>query len=718
MTSPTDLAETFWGAMLLGNGSLWHYALWGGLIPLCLAPAVLSRTRWSESRPILVCVALSLCAHLLFMAFAYATRLPYSEYMRSTPGNGDGPVISLNIFGDSTDADAVADPSDTADASDSADSNNERQSLLDDSKPFRLQAKIDEAQQPGPPPPDLEPLEPAKMAADEATAKDEDAQREDSDESEQRRAAPTLPDRLAASPAPPDLADRPPPSPPVPMRPTVPAPMTTTPMPVADVPMPPAAPPSSTIPLPPPREFAEDGRPMVEMPEVPPSVTPPPGIVPPPVTPAPQSVATGDMSPPAPSSSTIPRATDSTMGPMPAVDAERPAPASSRMVSVDPRDDVGDVARPVRPGDRQPIPQLYRNRVSTKRAAFALRVGGNADTEASVQAALEWLAKNQSSDGHWDAATFGAGRENRLLGQDRGGAGAHADTGITSLALLAMLGAGETHLQGARRERVQLGLEYLLRSQRPDGDLGGSAELFARMYCHSMSTLALSEAYAMTGDDRIRPYLERAVRYTIAAQDPVGGGWRYRPGDEGDMSQFGWQLMALKSAQLCGLDVPERTRSGMRRFLDRVSSGPQRGLASYRPGERPSPTMTAEALVCRLFLESYQDGQIVEAQRYLAESPPQASNEDFYYWYYGTLALFQTQGEAWENWNQQLQRHLLSRQRADGDLAGSWDPDTKWGSYGGRVFSTALGALCLEVYYRYLPLYQTAQTDSGFRDRR
>ena len=114
--------------------------------------------------------------------------------------------------------------------------------------------------------------------------------------------------------------------------------------------------------------------------------------------------------------------------------------------------------------------------------------------------------------------------------------------------------------------------------------------------------------------------------------------------------------------------------------------------------------MTAEALVCRLFLESYQDGQIVEAQRFLSEAPPQASNEDFYYWYYGTLALFQTQGEAWENWNQQLQRHLLARQRTDGALAGSWDPDSKWGSYGGRVFSTALGALCLRHAPARVPL--------------
>jgi hypothetical protein len=52
-----------------------------------------------------------------------------------------------------------------------------------------------------------------------------------------------------------------------------------------------------------------------------------------------------------------------------------------------------------------------------------------------------------------------------------------------------------------------------------------------------------------------------------------------------------------------------------------------------------------------------------------------------------------------------MQVRLLALQRADGDLAGTWDPDAIWGGYGGRIYSTALATLCLEVYYRYLPLY-------------
>src|SRR5205085_12139428 len=190
------------------------------------------------------------------------------------------------------------------------------------------------------------------------------------------------------------------------------------------------------------------------------------------------------------------------------------------------------------------------------------RRGASAETEAAVKAALQWLSKHQSTDGRWDASRFGGGRELRILGHDRNGAGAQADTGVTGLALLAFLGAGHTHNQGGYQDTVARGLEFLLRSQASDGNLGGNAEQFALMYCHGMGTLALSEAYAMTGDPRLGQSVKLAVRYTISAQNRTTGGWRYRPGDQGDLSQLGWQLMALKSAELANIEVPASTRDG------------------------------------------------------------------------------------------------------------------------------------------------------------
>jgi hypothetical protein len=114
--------------------------------------------------------------------------------------------------------------------------------------------------------------------------------------------------------------------------------------------------------------------------------------------------------------------------------------------------------------------------------------------------------------------------------------------------------------------------------------------------------------------------------------------------------------------------------------------------------------MTAEALACRLFLEQRDEPAIREAVAYLMQEPPQDGQANLYYWYYASISLFQLQGDDWQSWNRSLQEQLLRRQRTQAALAGSWDPDTVWGGYGGRVYATALAAMCLETYYRYLPI--------------
>jgi len=369
---------------------------------------------------------------------------------------------------------------------------------------------------------------------------------------------------------------------------------------------------------------------------------------------------------------------------------------------------VGPPRLPDREGQQAPgsLPSLYRLRIAPDRAQLAQQRGATAETEAAVQAALRWLAANQSPDGRWDASLHGAGVEGRVAGRDRQHAGLQADTGMTGLALLAFLAAGHTHQRGDYQQTVRKGMEFLLRSQQANGDLGGRAQAFARMYCHAMAAFALSEAYGMTGDQRLREPVRRAVAFTLSAQHPRTGGWRYWAGDPGDTSQLGWQLMALKSAELAGIPIPQSARNGMIRYLRSVSAGTQGGLASYRPGERVTRPMTAEGLVCWLFLGlSREHPACAEAAEYLLQELPGQGQTNFYYWYYATLGLYQVQGPAWERWNRAMRATLVQSQRRDGSLAGSWDPRSVWGGYGGRVYSTTLATLCLEVYYRYLPLY-------------
>jgi hypothetical protein len=340
--------------------------------------------------------------------------------------------------------------------------------------------------------------------------------------------------------------------------------------------------------------------------------------------------------------------------------------------------------------------------------------GGNAQTEAAVAAALRWLAAAQSKDGRWNATQFGAGHEETVLGQNRGGAGRGADTGVTALALLAFMGAGHSHMQGVYQDNVHRGLDFLLGSQAADGSLFGDATLYAQMYCHSMATFALAEAQAVTGDRRLDEPVTKAVGFSLAAQNTSTGGWRYRPGDTGDTSQLGWQIMAITSAKRAGFQIPDQTWQRVDHFLQTVRRGNSGGLASYRPDSPVSTSMTAEALYCRLMLQEVSTAHLSEAEAQeataqLLASPPSTERLNLYYWYYATLALHHRQHaseaatSAWRVWNDAMTTTLTKSQVTDGDNAGSWDTNSMWGGYGGRVYTTSMAAMCLEVYYRYAP---------------
>ena len=371
----------------------------------------------------------------------------------------------------------------------------------------------------------------------------------------------------------------------------------------------------------------------------------------------------------------------------------------------------GGAVAPAPPAVHRP-PEAYADRVGPRRSAAAAARGGSEETERAVQAALAWLVAAQSSDGRWDAARHGGGVERAVHGHHRHGAGARSDHGVTGLALLALLGAGNTHQEGAYADAVQRGVGFLVARQRPDGSLAGDAEFFAALYCHGMATIALAECVAMTGDAALAPALERATQHTLAMQHPTTGGWRYAAGDRGDTSQLGWQVMVLASGRNAGLRGLEAAEARARVFLQSVSSGGAGGLAAYRPGERPNVTMTAEALVCRLLLGMPADHPAVaEALATIARNPPDRGSPNAYTWYYATLASFHAGGPQWERWNASLHDALLPLQRRGaGALDGSWDPDPVWGSHGGRVYATALAAMTLEVYYRHLPMHrQTAR---------
>ena len=340
----------------------------------------------------------------------------------------------------------------------------------------------------------------------------------------------------------------------------------------------------------------------------------------------------------------------------------------------------------------------FANRAGTAKQQAIVDTGGDANTEAAVEAALRFLVSTQRVDGAWDPQSSGAGVERSPLGLNRGGAGSRAESAITGLALLALLGAGHTHQQGDYSENVYRGLVYLMRQQKPDGSLAGNASVYASTYSHGMAALAICEAAAITADPAAIQTATRAVSYTRRMQHPTTGGWRYLQGDPGDLSQLGWQAMVLDAGYRANIPIDPQTVAGVSKFLRSVRMGSHGGLASYRPGERASPTMTAEALATRLLMgQNVPAAEIAEAQRYMLENAPGVGRDNYYYWYYATIALHQLQDDAWKQWNHALKQRLLATQLPDG----SWSSDSLWGGYGGTIYTTSMATLCLETYYRH-----------------
>ncbi len=322
--------------------------------------------------------------------------------------------------------------------------------------------------------------------------------------------------------------------------------------------------------------------------------------------------------------------------------------------------------------------------------------GGTTLTEAAVARGLRWLAQQQQPDGRW-----------RLDG------GMRSDSAATSLALLPYLGAGQTHLSGRHKETVARGLRWLVSQQKPNGDLRADSAGNTGMYAHGQGAIVLGEAFLMTGDEALRQPAQKAIDFIVAAQYPDGG-WRYEPNQElrgrerrGDTSVVGWQLMAMQSARAAKLKVPAETFELSSHFLDSVQRR-DGALYAYQPGNQPTPAMTAEGLLCRIYLGwTKTDPPLMEGVRWLLDNhPPAADSPNVYYWYYGTQALHHVGGAEWERWNFLMRDALVNTQETRGEAAGSWAPRGEHASAGGRVYMTSLAVCTLEVYYRHLPIFR------------
>lgn len=338
-----------------------------------------------------------------------------------------------------------------------------------------------------------------------------------------------------------------------------------------------------------------------------------------------------------------------------------------------------------------------RGRRGENKSQLLSRGGGSAETEDAVEQGLIWLSKQQKSDGSWS-----------LKGPYDDG-GVHENTvAATAMALNAFLGAGYHQLEGKYAGNVQRGLRYLLSLQSADGFFTtGKEQRDQKAYAQAIASITLMEAYGLTGEDKLRQPCQNAVRYAEWAQSKLNG-WRYEPRQDADLSVTGWFVMALETAKMVGFEVNEDKLLSVNKFLDEVS---HRGKSAYAYNDLQDPdlTMTAEGLLCRIWLgwPKTHAALIAGIEELVTHIPNEEDRvQSFYYWYYATQVVHHFGGEAWTIWNQEMKRALPAMQEKTGDEKGSWAPDRDvYGVAGGRLYTTCLAIYCLEVYYRHLAIY-------------
>lgn len=386
-----------------------------------------------------------------------------------------------------------------------------------------------------------------------------------------------------------------------------------------------------------------------------------------------------------------------------------------------------------------PVGARFNGRTPGGRKGLLGKYGGTKSTEDSVEMGLEWLArqqdkKNGATRGSWSLAgpySNGLdGSENRIA--------------ATAMALLAFQGAGYTQhppkLTDAdrksqkRKTRVlkeikdlskyrqlmTLGWNWLLKQQGPDGQFFPVDGLHNhKFYTHAQATIALCELYGMTKETRYRAPAQKAIEYLVSTQHDDGA-WRYMPQKDemSDLSVTGWVLMALQSARMAGLDVPQTTLDGITRYLDANGESNSQTYYRYTVLEvYPSMTMTAEGMLCRQYLGWEQNDPRVEAalDRVLTEPVSFKGETDVYKWYYATQAMHHKEGRWWKEWNAVMRQELPSNQVRTGPERGSWSPkeDRFADDQGGRLYMTCLSIYMLEVYYRHLPIYAKIFDENG-----
>ncbi len=340
----------------------------------------------------------------------------------------------------------------------------------------------------------------------------------------------------------------------------------------------------------------------------------------------------------------------------------------------------------------------------------------------AIDLGLRFIAGRQNQDGSFPVETFpthwaGFDTKTYQWGQ----------MGVTSLAVLAFLGDGETWVSDGGKKsiyekRVHDAVKWITSKQDPVTGVYGptSGDGVNFMYSHGMATLAMCEAAGLTGDEYIRDSAQRGLNYIVKTQNSLNG-WNYYGNAEGeaDTSVSAWQVQALYAGREAGLDVPEDT---MKRALEMYQKATQPdgrvvyGL-KFDTDKAFRPSLCGAGLMARLLLGEDAHTPIFKTmgQKLSTATPKSQSNwgegwapnkqndndiarksYDPYAMYFGTYGLFLLGGKDWDVWHEAMKKSVLEMQSNDG----CWRTNDIWSNHAGMIYSTAMSVLTLQVYHR------------------
>jgi hypothetical protein len=306
---------------------------------------------------------------------------------------------------------------------------------------------------------------------------------------------------------------------------------------------------------------------------------------------------------------------------------------------------------------------------------------------AVVDKGLAWLAKRQN-DG--------------AAGADFASKGYSNHAGITALAGLAFMQAGNLPGRGKYGKEVQNCLDFVLGACQESGLIASDVS-HGPMYGHGFATLFLAEVYGMTGDENVKEKLQKAIRLIQKTQNPEGG-WRYQPVPyDADISVTICQVMALRAARDAGHKVEKEVIDNSIKYVRRCQN-PDGGfsyMASQGGGGGSGFPRSAAGVAALYYAGVFEGDDLERGLKYIKQFQPRdgaaQQNEGHYFYgnYYAVQAMFLAGGDYWAEWYPAIRDELCNRQTSDG----CWDGDFS------QDYATSMALIILQMPNRYLPVY-------------